>query len=159
MREAVFFEQSRQPRYNEAMSDIQRALARVRERIAEAALQAGRDPSSVTLVAVSKTFPTEAVMEAVAAGQYDFGENRVEEALPKMAAVGRLAEYRSQNSDNRTQNTQYRAQTTEERRQGAEFTGRAAQYPIRNTRYAIRHTHHTTRNPKSEVRNPKSAGT
>ncbi len=141
--------EAHQPRYNDDMTDIQRALARVRERIAEAALRAGRDPSSVTLVAVSKTFPADAVMEAVAAGQFDFGENRVEEALPKMAAVGRLAEYRAQN-------TEYRAQTTEERRQGAEFTGRAAQYPIPNTEYPIRNTPYATHDTQSQIQNPKS---
>lgn len=72
------------------MSDVQRALAQVRERIAEACLRAGRPPESVTLVAVSKTFPAEAVVEAIAAGQHDFGENRVEEALGKMARVETL---------------------------------------------------------------------
>ncbi len=76
------------------MSDIQRALEQVRERIADACLRVGRSSSEVTLVAVSKTFPAEAIVEAVAAGQRDFGENRVEEALPKIervaAAVARL---------------------------------------------------------------------
>ncbi|MCS6847565.1 MAG: YggS family pyridoxal phosphate-dependent enzyme [Anaerolineae bacterium] len=72
------------------MSDVQRALAQVRERIAEACLRAGRPPESVTLVAVSKTFPAEAIVEAIAAGQRDFGENRVEEALEKMAHVEAL---------------------------------------------------------------------
>jgi pyridoxal phosphate enzyme (YggS family) len=67
---------------------IQQSLARVRERIAEAALRAGRAPEDVTLVAVSKTFPAQAVVEAIAAGQRDFGENRVEEALPKIGEVG-----------------------------------------------------------------------
>ena len=43
-----------------------------------------RDPASVRLVAISKTFPTDAVREAAAAGQIDFGENRIQEALPKM---------------------------------------------------------------------------
>ncbi|PJF48345.1 MAG: YggS family pyridoxal phosphate-dependent enzyme [Chloroflexi bacterium] len=74
------------------MADVQRALAQVRERIAEACLRAGRAPDSVTLVAVSKTFPAEAIAEAAAAGQRDFGENRVEEALPKIEEVkARLA--------------------------------------------------------------------
>jgi len=59
-------------------------LADVRARIARAAGRAGRDPSSVRLVAISKTFPAEAVREAAAAGQIDFGENRLQEALPKM---------------------------------------------------------------------------
>jgi len=69
------------------MSDIGRALAEVRERIAEACLRANRSPSEVMLVAVSKTAPPAAVVEAIAAGQRDFGENRVEEALPKIAQV------------------------------------------------------------------------
>ena len=66
---------------------IAQALQEVRARIAAAASAAGRDPSDVRLVAVSKTFPAEAVLEAIAAGQLDFGENRVEEAAPKMDAV------------------------------------------------------------------------
>jgi pyridoxal phosphate enzyme (YggS family) len=54
--------------------------------MASAARLAGRDPASVRLVAVCKTFPVEAVVEAFAAGQRDFGENRVQEALAKIAA-------------------------------------------------------------------------
>jgi len=61
-------------------------LTAVRRRIAAAAGSAGRDPSSVRLVAVSKTFPIEAVREAYAEGQRDFGENRVQEALRKIDA-------------------------------------------------------------------------
>jgi len=61
-------------------------LAEVRARIDAAARGAGRDPSSVRLVAVSKTFPIDAVREAYAAGHRDFGENRVQEALEKIAA-------------------------------------------------------------------------
>jgi pyridoxal phosphate enzyme (YggS family) len=68
------------------MSSIADRLTVVRERIAAAARSAGRDPSSVRLVAVSKTFPLEAVREAWLAGQRDFGENRVQEALQKIAA-------------------------------------------------------------------------
>ena len=52
--------------------------------MAAAAGAAGRDPSSIRLVAVSKTFPTEAVREAYAAGQRDFGENRVQDGLQKI---------------------------------------------------------------------------
>jgi hypothetical protein len=59
-------------------------LAEVRERIAAAARSAGRDPSSVRLIAVSKTFPLNLVRDAYAAGQRDFGENRVQEALQKI---------------------------------------------------------------------------
>jgi pyridoxal phosphate enzyme (YggS family) len=66
-------------------------LTEIRGRIARAARSAGRDPASVTLVAVSKTFPITAVRDAVAAGQRDFGENRVQEALQKIAAAPDLA--------------------------------------------------------------------
>ena len=62
-------------------------LAEVRARIAAAARAAGRDPSSVALVAVSKTMPEEAVAEALAAGQRLFGENRVQEAKAKYPAL------------------------------------------------------------------------
>ena len=61
-------------------------LAGIRGRIAAAARSAGRDPSSIRLIAVSKTFPIEAIREAYAAGQREFGENRVQEALEKIAA-------------------------------------------------------------------------
>ena len=66
------------------MSTISDRLTEIRERIASAARSAGRDPSSVRLVAVSKTFPIESITEAFAAGQRDFGENRVQEALQKV---------------------------------------------------------------------------
>ena len=66
-------------------------LTEIRERIAAAARSVGRDPSAVRLVAVSKTFPVDAVREAYAAGQRDFGENRVQEALQKIAATTDLA--------------------------------------------------------------------
>jgi pyridoxal phosphate enzyme (YggS family) len=58
-------------------------LRRIRDRIANAAIAAGRDPGSVTLVAVSKTKPAEAVLAALQAGQTVFGENRVQEAAGK----------------------------------------------------------------------------
>ena len=60
-------------------------LADVRERIAESARRAGRQPSEVTLVAVSKTFGADHVREAWAAGQREFGENKVQEGLQKIA--------------------------------------------------------------------------
>jgi pyridoxal phosphate enzyme (YggS family) len=66
---------------------IGKNLAAVRQRIAAAAERGGRDPAGVTLVAVSKTFPAEAVIAAYRAGQQEFGENRVQEAEPKIAAV------------------------------------------------------------------------
>ncbi|MBX3102122.1 MAG: YggS family pyridoxal phosphate-dependent enzyme [Bacteroidetes bacterium] len=59
------------------------ALARVQAGIAEACLAAGRSPNEVTLVAVSKTYPPEAVAAAAAAGQLHFGENRVQEYQQK----------------------------------------------------------------------------
>lgn len=62
---------------------IAESLAQVRARIAEASLAAGRGPDAVSLVAVSKTHPGEAVVEALAAGQLLFGENRVQEAAEK----------------------------------------------------------------------------
>src|SRR5687767_13318058 len=58
-------------------------LAEVRREIAEACRSAGREPSSVTLVAVSKTFEADAIGPAIAAGQRVFGENRVQEAKAK----------------------------------------------------------------------------
>ena len=62
-------------------------LADVRRRVAEAARRAGRSPDEVTLVAVSKTFGADAVRDAWAAGQRDFGENKVQEALQKIDAT------------------------------------------------------------------------
>ncbi len=62
-------------------------LRRVRDRIAQAAVAAGRNPEDVSLVAVSKTHPVEAVLAALAAGQTIFGENRVQEADGKFPAL------------------------------------------------------------------------
>jgi len=62
-------------------------LRRVAERIAAAAIRAGRRPSDITLVAVSKTKPPEAVRAALAAGQLVFGENRVQEAAGKFPVL------------------------------------------------------------------------
>jgi pyridoxal phosphate enzyme (YggS family) len=59
------------------------ALAAVRRALASARQDAGRDPGDVTLVAVTKTFAAAAIMEAIAAGQRSFGENRVKEAEAK----------------------------------------------------------------------------
>ncbi len=70
---------------------IAERVAAVRERIARAAERASRLPSDVTLVAVSKTHPAQAVREAFAAGVRDFGENRVQEAEPKIAGTSDLA--------------------------------------------------------------------
>ena len=67
------------------------AIAGVREQIAAACRDAGRDPASVTLVAVSKTFGAEAIEPVIAAGQRVFGENRVQEAKAKWPALTRRA--------------------------------------------------------------------
>jgi pyridoxal phosphate enzyme (YggS family) len=64
--------------------------AAVRERIARAAARAGRRAEEVTLVAVSKTHPPALVREAYAAGLRDFGENKVQEAEAKIAALADL---------------------------------------------------------------------
>lgn len=68
-------------------------LAAVNERIYAAGLKAGRDPSSVLLVAVSKTKPAEAVDEAARAGQYTFGENYVQELVAKSTEVVEAVEW------------------------------------------------------------------
>ena len=62
-------------------------LRTVRSRIDAAARRAGRDPADVRLVAVSKTFGADAVRDAWTAGQRDFGENKVQEALQKITAT------------------------------------------------------------------------
>jgi pyridoxal phosphate enzyme (YggS family) len=69
------------------VSTLLERLADVRARIAGAAGRAGREPSTVRLIAVSKTFSADRVREAAAAGQLDFGENKVQEALRKMEAT------------------------------------------------------------------------
>ncbi len=63
------------------------ALAAVRGEIEAACRAARRDPAGVTLVAISKTFPADAVEEVIAAGQRIFGENRVQEAKSKWPAL------------------------------------------------------------------------
>ena len=65
--------------------DIPRRLAEVRGKIADAAGRAGRNAGDVRLIAVSKTHPIEAVRAAAEAGQIDFGENKVQEALQKIS--------------------------------------------------------------------------
>jgi len=70
--------------------DIAERLAAARARVRQAALGAGRAPDDVHLLAVSKTFNLDHVQAAVAAGQVDFGENRVQEALQKIAQTADL---------------------------------------------------------------------
>lgn len=65
-------------------ANLQANLGAIHERITKAARAAGREPSSVRLLAVSKTFPPEAIAVAARAGQRAFGENYVQEAVAKM---------------------------------------------------------------------------
>ena len=67
-------------------TDLSLNLALVRERIAAAAARAGRGSSDISLVAVSKMHPVEALLAAYELGVRDFGENRVEEAAVKLPA-------------------------------------------------------------------------
>jgi len=72
------------------MIDLKDNIARVQERIAAACLRAGRRPEEVKLVAVSKTVPPDRIRAAYEAGLRDFGENRVQEANSKRAALSDL---------------------------------------------------------------------
>src|SRR5689334_14158867 len=78
------------PRSSKSLNDIAANLAAIRQRIAAAAAAAGRDPSAVRLLAVSKTFSADHVRAAYAEGQRDFGENKVQEALQKIEATADL---------------------------------------------------------------------
>ena len=69
------------------MSQIAENLEFIRQRIANAAERNGRSAKEVKLVAVSKTYPPEIIREAIEAGQQCFGENRVQDALPKIDAL------------------------------------------------------------------------
>ncbi len=73
------------------MFHYEKAWQDVKQRIVRAARAAGRDPASVRLVAVSKTFPAGAVRAVHALGQREFGENYVQEAVAKMEALADLA--------------------------------------------------------------------
>jgi pyridoxal phosphate enzyme (YggS family) len=74
------------------MARLEENLRAVRERMAAAARAAGRDPATVALLAVSKTWPADDVRALAALGQQDFGENRVQELLTKAAELGDPAE-------------------------------------------------------------------
>jgi pyridoxal phosphate enzyme (YggS family) len=69
------------------MNDAVTALAEIEARIAAAARAAGRSPDEIALIAVSKTFPAEAIAPVLAAGHRVFGENRVQEAEAKWPAL------------------------------------------------------------------------
>jgi len=72
------------------VEDVASNLQSVRSRIDAAARRAGRDPSGILLVAVSKTFGADRVRAAWAAGQRDFGENKVQEALQKIGETSEI---------------------------------------------------------------------
>ncbi len=69
------------------IATIASQLAQVRQHISQSALAAGREPTSVRLLAVSKTFGADAVIEAVQAGQTAFGENYIQEGVEKIQAL------------------------------------------------------------------------
>ena len=71
--------------------DLHGNLAAIRERINSAAERSGRDPADIKLVAVSKTHPAAVLREAIAAGIYVFGENKIQEAEGKITEIGRYA--------------------------------------------------------------------
>lgn len=75
------------------MSTIRSRIDEVCARIRTAALSCGRDPEAIQLIAVSKTYPVEAIHEAAACGLTAFGENRVQELVPKMETGPENAEW------------------------------------------------------------------
>lgn len=75
------------------MSIIHSNLQEIRRQIAEAAAKCGRSAEDITLVAVSKRFPAEAIQEALAAGQAVFGENYLQEAAAKRAVLGKKVRF------------------------------------------------------------------
>lgn len=72
------------------MTEIAQNHQQIQERIANAAQRAGRDPTDITLVAVTKTWPVETVRAAYEAGMRHFGENRAEELAEKVTALADL---------------------------------------------------------------------
>jgi pyridoxal phosphate enzyme (YggS family) len=74
------------------MDELSKRYQAVRERITQAALQAGRSPDSVQLLVVSKTFAADSVAQVAALGQRDFGENYVQEGVDKIAALQSLSD-------------------------------------------------------------------
>lgn len=79
------------PARNKMSIDLSQQLERVRERIAQACQRSGRDPSAVQILAVTKTQPMEVLQAALRLGLHDLGENRVQEALPKIEALASTA--------------------------------------------------------------------
>ncbi len=71
----------------ESLPDISGNIARIKERIRQAAVAASRDPGEIRLIAVSKYMPVEYVRQAMHAGQYIFGENTLQDATVKLDAI------------------------------------------------------------------------
>ena len=69
------------------MTDISQNIVQVKQRIIAAAEAANRDPVEIKLLAISKTYPAEAIISAITAGQTAFGENYLQSALPKILAL------------------------------------------------------------------------
>ena len=69
------------------MTTIERNICSVRDRMLTACVSVGRNPTSVSLLAVSKTFGVDAVLEAMATGQCAFGENYIAEGVEKIVAL------------------------------------------------------------------------
>src|SRR5260370_39241081 len=88
-------------------TSVRESLLRIQERIARAAARAGRRAEEITLIAVSKTHPAGAIVEAYEAGVRHFGENRVQEGEGKrggtegMAATGHLIGHVQRNEEAR----------------------------------------------------------
>lgn len=72
------------------MTSIKNQIISIRERIARSAERAGRDPGSITLVAVSKRVEASRLLEAIDAGVYLFGENYLQEAVEKVALLPKV---------------------------------------------------------------------
>ncbi|PKK83692.1 MAG: YggS family pyridoxal phosphate-dependent enzyme [candidate division Zixibacteria bacterium HGW-Zixibacteria-1] len=72
---------------------IRENLEKINKNISEAARRSGRKPEEITLVAVSKTYPAEAITAAVGFGIADVGESRVQEAEPKIQSLGKIARW------------------------------------------------------------------
>jgi PLP dependent protein len=72
------------------MTDVRENCRRILDRMHDAAARSSRDPASIKLIAVTKTVPPHAISEVVECGVRDVGENRVQEALPKILALAAL---------------------------------------------------------------------
>ncbi|MCX8506036.1 MAG: YggS family pyridoxal phosphate-dependent enzyme, partial [Alphaproteobacteria bacterium] len=69
----------------ESTTPIAENIGKIRQEIAKIAAECGRDAAAIDLIAISKFHPIDAVSEAIAAGHYSFGENRVQEAMGKFS--------------------------------------------------------------------------